>query len=84
MVIAPPCCLLTSGVHVHVIFLAFLVVWVSVRYYASETVNTPFTLQAVSPVVTRVLGKVPDLGLLSDVHVRPCKSMENRPLSCTS
>ena len=46
--------------------------------------NTPFTLQAVSPVVGHAWGNVPVLGSLSDVCRRPCESVANCPLPCES
>ena len=46
--------------------------------------NTPFTLQAVSPVVGHVWGNVPVLGSPSDVRRRPCESVVNHPLPCES
>ena len=48
------------------------------------TCNTPFTLQAVSPMVTRALGNVPVLGSPSDICRRPWDSVENYPFPCES
>ena len=45
---------------------------------------TPFTLQAVSPVVSRIWLNLPILESSYDVHMPPCETVSNCPLSCSS
>ena len=67
-----------------------LIGWILYKIYNqwifnySRTFKPPFTLQAVPLAVTRVWWNVPVLGSPSGIRMRPCESVVNRPLPCTS